>query len=494
MYCRAAYRQWEERILAATVALRRRDLCLHLGEPVPQTSAGEIPTMAELKTIGACFGSTGLAGRLYQQAAELYIRSRVEPFQAVFASWMNGAKAQVGGQAIPFPDVIRWCQDTGDTEARRLMAREVRSLCRFLAPLNRGSWVALLSVLTDQMGYPDYPQYCEEKRGRPLESSLELAREFLRRSGPVYRSRMVPWLKSVTGLAMDQATRFDAIYMLGLRHLDPLFPKQANVPDILCFFNALGLTVAGNQGLHVHAEGQSGRQSYCVPVEIPGEIHVIVGPLGGWLDLEALGHELGHAASLLYVDPALSPSKKDFFPSGALSEAFAFLFQRVFMSRPFLEDGLGLDKSAAVQVSRAHDIKWLALARRYAAKLVVQILNFRAGRLRSGEALYSRIMHEESGFLYEPETYLFDLMPDFYDMDYFHAFLGAECLAAHLAGTIGPNWPFDPAAGSVLRGWWARGNEADLIDFLESSLHRPLECGPFLSSICPEAAAALNDQ
>jgi hypothetical protein len=472
-------REWTEKLLAMTKEMRRRDLSLHLGSEQTRNDTFSPIDLADVEEIKRAFGAAGFAGHVYCQAVDHFIRSKVEPFQAVLNTWMRGARAKVNAQKVPFTEVITWCQDTGDNQARSALAKEVRSLCTFLAPFSYASWKALLNVLEHDLGYPEYIAFCEEKRNVSLTESGSYAQDFLSETRETYRGLIEPWLNTVTGLSLKDASRFDAIYLLGLRYLDHLFPHGLTMEKIVSFFREWGMDL-GNPALHIHSEGRPGRQSYCIPVDIPGEVHVIVGSLHGWLDMESLFHELGHALSFIYTDPSLPPEEKDFFQSGALSEAFAFLFQKMCMSREFLQEILGLSSENAQTVSRAHVLKWLTLTRRYGAKLVIEVENFRLGHLKEGQSIYSEVMGRETCFYYDPETYLFDLMPDFYSLDYFHAFIGSACLWEYLNQAAGDDWILNPETGSILHHWWRNGNRLDLSAFLQETLDRPLESGPFI--------------
>ena len=469
-----------ERLLALTNAERRRDLLLYLGTG---QSSNDIPAtldLADVEAVRAAFGTSGSAGRIYSQAVDHFVRSRVEPFQAVLNNWMGRAKAQVDDRKIPFTEIITWCQDTSDNQARRTLTKEARTLCAFLAPFSQASWKVFLDVLEHDLGHPEYIAYCEGKRGISLTDSGFHARTFLGETRETYRNFIGPWLNTTTGLSLNKASRFDAIYLLGLRYLDHMFPRGITIEEILGFFRKWGMDLVENPAIHIHVEGKPGRQSYCIPINIPKDVHVIVGPLRGWLDMESLFHELGHALSFIYTDQALAPEEKDFFQSGALSEAFAFLLQKMCMSREFLQEILGLSSENAQIVSRAHMLKWLTLTRRYAAKLVIEVENFQLRKLKKGQALYSEVMRMETGFHYDPETYLFDLMPDFYSLDYFQAYIGAACLWDHLNKAVGERWVMNPETGSILRCWWHNGNRLDLTAFLQETLGRPLESGPFI--------------
>ena len=447
---------WLDRLLSMTRKIRRRDLSLYLGEksaPENQTAALEMTELAEIKSL---FESSG-GKNVYHEAMDHFLRPRIEPFQAMFDSWMRGARAQVNGEDVLFADIITWCQDCKDNQARKILAKETLSLCRFLAPFSHASWKALLRLVENDLGHEDYISCCNEKKNVSLGNSREEALQFLNATRKEYEDCIRPLLHEVTGLSLEEASRFDAIYLLGLRYLDHLFPLDLTVKRAIDFFNTWGMKLADNPALHLHIEGKPGRQSYCVPVSIPVEIHVVTGPLQGWLDLEALFHELGHALSFLLTDPHLPLENREFLHSGVLSETFAFLMQKMCLSSVFLREVLGLPEKDADRVAEVHEVKWLALARRYAAKLVIEVDNFQEGRLQQGEAHYAHIMQRETGFHYDQETYLFDLMPDFYSHDYFQAFMGADRLWQDLVVNQGRDWPVEPGTGDILLSWWKKG-------------------------------------
>ncbi len=472
--------EWADRLLSITKDVRRRDLSLQLGEKISWDDVSTDVSRNDVQTVKTLCGTKGISGRIYYQAADHFLRTRLEPFQAMLSTWMNGAKAEVQGKQIPFNDIITWCQDAQDNRSRQVLAQEVRSLCRFLAPFSHVTWKVLLSLLKEELNYPDYITYCGDKKGISLTKARETAKDFLSKSKKNYRQRIEPLLKEITGLDMNKGTRFDAIYILGLRYIDPYFPRDASLEKILNFFEIWGIRIKDHPALNIHILDKPGSQSSCIPIEIPEDVRILVGPLGGWLDLESLFHEMGHALSFIYTDPNFSPQEKDFFHSAALSEAFAFLLQKMCLSRVFLERILELDTDAATTVSSIHSTKWLALARRYAAKFVIEVDNFQHGRLQRGQDLYAKIMEQETGFHYDPETYLFDLMPDFYSLDYFLAYLGAAEMWDYLNVKFGEDWPMKREAGQTLIKWWNDGNRMDLSSFMKKYLGMALNCGSFL--------------
>ncbi|MEN8141670.1 MAG: hypothetical protein ABFR97_10655 [Thermodesulfobacteriota bacterium] len=453
---------WRQRLLAMNRAARRRDLALHLGTPQPAGDDTQLLTIAELQAIKRVEG--GQANKIFHQAADHFLRARVEPAQAILTTWMNGAKVELNGDKIPFNQVVSLCQDSHESEDRNQLTREVRALCRFLTPFNQATWQTMLECLQDDLAYQDYISFCEEKRSCSLLQAAAAARSFLAQTRETYQRLLPPLLREITGLSMAKASRFDGIYLMGLRYLDHLFPQDFAIDDLLDFLHKVGHTLVKDQSrLIIHEHESPASHPYCVPVAIPDEIHIIVGPIRGWLDLEGLCHELGHALSFLYSDPARPAEELDFsLAAGGTAESFAFLLQKMALDEGFLREVMALDAASAALVAATHRLKWLTLARRYGAKLVLEVENFQQGRLSEGEEHYAATMAQETGFTYGPETYLFDLMPDFYSFDYFQAFLTAAALEDILQEKFGPGWFQSRAAASCLQNWWHQGLGLDL--------------------------------
>ncbi|MBW1750174.1 MAG: hypothetical protein JRJ37_05665, partial [Deltaproteobacteria bacterium] len=256
----AAREFWMSRLQDITMITRQRDLALHLGRMQSRKNDETLLTISDLKTIKQLDSGKGHRNnRLYHQAADHFLRSRVEPFQAMLTTWMNGANAQVGDQDIPFNQVVTWCQDTQDADTRSILTREVRSLCRFLAPFSHVTRKALLENLSDELQYPDYIAFCEEKRDISLTRAAAEASAFLKETGASYRKLLPPLLLKVTGLSLEQASRFDAIYLLGLRYLDRFFPDRLSNDDILGFFLKTGYTLVSDPArLIIHEQDDPG--------------------------------------------------------------------------------------------------------------------------------------------------------------------------------------------------------------------------------------------
>ena len=103
--------------------------------------------------------------------------------------------------------------------------------------------------------------------------------------------------------------------------------------------------------------------------------------------------------------------------------------------------------------------------RRYASKFIAEYDMFTQGDLSNG-APYARIIKQYTGFYYQPESHLFDLVPELYCLDYVLGWLAETVMENQLVSRLGPRWMFAPETGRILKSWWSQGNQYDLPRFL----------------------------
>ncbi|HID97328.1 MAG TPA: hypothetical protein EYP57_03950, partial [Thermodesulfobacteriaceae bacterium] len=185
---------WTERILALTREVRKRDLALHLGRDVSWECISDTVDLRDIRQLESLAADSPSCRRLYFQASDHFLRQQVEPFQAMLSTWMKGAMAHIHDARVPFSQVITWCQDAEDRAARRILAREVLALCRFLAPFCHASWKALLASVETDLGFTGYPEYCETKRQISLAVYESMARQFLAETREAYQDLIGRWL------------------------------------------------------------------------------------------------------------------------------------------------------------------------------------------------------------------------------------------------------------------------------------------------------------
>jgi hypothetical protein len=427
---------------------------------------GDILDPATIKRLHLSGSWTAQRQRVFHSLLGHYLQYRISPFENELFTWMKGAAAHVGGEKIYFKDILSWCQKRSDLAKRRIIEKESRILCKFLKPFALGVWEFLLRLLEDEFEYEDYPAYCRDKKHIDYEAYVPGLEEILRQTDTLYFEAMEAWAQRSLGRPLSELNRFDAIYMLGLGEFDHLFPDQIPLSDHLDFFNRWEIQVKNIPGLclDMSPSPRKGAQAMSFALKIPDEIHLVMNPQGGWIDLETLFHEMGHALSHTFTSPELSSAEKDFFTSNTLSETYAFLLQNMCFSPCFLERHLGLSSRGIEEMSFYKALKDLSVFRRYVGKFLAEYQMFKENRIENGE-IYAHVLEKHTGFSYRAETHLFDLVPEFYALDYVISWLAEATMEKRLAETLGHDWMFRPLAGKLLKDWWRCGNKYELDEF-----------------------------
>ena len=410
--------------------------------------------------------STKHRHRVFHALLDHYLQYQVSPYENELFTLMRGAAAQVDGEKIYFKDTLSWCQKRSDLKKRKVMEKESKSLCKFLKPFALGLWESLLKILGDEFGYEDYVTYCSEKKGVDYEAYVTKLEEMLRQTDKLYFEAMKRWAKRSLGVPLGELNRFDGIYLLGLGEFDHVFPDKIPLRDHLAFFNLWDIEVKNIPGLtlDISHSPRKGSQAMSFALRIPDDIHLVMNAQGGWIDLETLFHEMGHALGHAFTAPDLSPWQKDFFISNTLSESYSFLLQNMCFSPFFLERQLGLSSKEIEEIVFYKSLKDLSVFRRYVGKFLAEYEMFKRNDVENGD-IYAELMEKHTGFSYRAETHLFDLVPEFYSLDYVISWMAEATLDKFLARDLGDDWMFHSDAGRILKDWWSFGNQYELDEF-----------------------------
>jgi hypothetical protein len=405
--------------------------------------------------------------RLRYTLIDHYLQRALLPHETEMRSWMQRAAAHVNGEKVYFRDVISWCQKSSTYEKRLILEKETDPLCKFLKPFAVNYWTILLEMLEEELGFSNYIDYCHDKKGIDFQYYGELLRKILQETDDLYFSAMNRWSRHRFNMPLSALSRFDAINLLGLEEFDGLFPAKA-MKDLTTFFHCWDINLDNLPDLNLDLEFKEGKsaQAMCFILQVPEEVYILMQPEGGWVDLETLWHELGHGLSAVFTSSHLSIVDRDLPLSHSLSESFAFLLQNLSLSGPFLEKQLQLHPADAEELSYYKVLKDLSIFRRYAAKFLTEYDMFLGGDISNGKP-YAEAMLRYTGFRYQPESHLFDLVPEFYSLDYVMGWMTEAVIEDYLREILGANWIFCHETGQLLKKWWKQGNRYDIFQFLE---------------------------
>src|SRR3954452_8565911 len=117
--------------------------------------------------------------------------------------------------------------------------------------------------------------------------------------------------------------RFDLPRVRRAAWADALLPA-----DPVAYLRAALARLGLDERFAIDAAPRAGKspRAFCAAVSVPDDVHLVVAPLGGLADLEALFHEAGHAAHLSARDPR-APFEDRHLVDRATAEALAFAFE-----------------------------------------------------------------------------------------------------------------------------------------------------------------------
>ena len=312
--------------------------------------------------------------------------------------------------------------------------------------------------LVRELGWPDMAAMCEELSGTDLPALERETSAFVQATEDVYEPTLEPVLHETLGFGFDRLRRADLAAFFRAPELDAAFPADRLIPSLEQTLAGLGFRLHAQANVTVDAEQRPTKspRAFCAPVHVPDEVVLVIAPVGGRDDFEALFHEAGHTEHFAHVDPGLSFERR-YLGDNSFTEGFAFLLQHLCHEPLWLADVLGADDPEPIV--RHGEATKLFFLRRYAAKLGYELVLHGGG---DGDlpGEYARRLSEATHVEWPRATWLADVDAFFYVARYLRAWALERRMAAVLRERFGERWWTSTEAGALLREIWSRGQRA----------------------------------
>jgi hypothetical protein len=348
---------------------------------------------------------------------------------------------------------------------RRAQIEEARLTLteRELNPLHRES-LERHHELAQELGYPSYRDMWATLQGVDFDALHRQTEAFRAATEASYGGILEPELQRTLGFGLDELRRSDLPRFFRATETDASFPADRLTESFLETARGLGIDVSTEAGVILDTERRPKKspRAFCAPVHGPGEVYLVIAPIGGRDDFAALFHEGGHTAHFANVGPAL-PFEFRMLGDNAITEAYAFLFEHLIEDPEWLRRHLGVeDDGALAAYARANRLVYL---RRYTAKFAYELelhgssengLGPDAG-LNGLADRYAELLSAAVRVEWPRQTFLADVDPGFYCAAYLRAWALETHLRGYLREQFGPVWFEDPEAGETLRSLWRDG-------------------------------------
>jgi hypothetical protein len=181
---------------------------------------------------------------------------------------------------------------------------------------------------------------------------------------------------------------------------------------------------------------------------------LVIQPIGGRDDWEALFHEAGHTEHYAHTSRDL-PLEARRLGDMAVTEGWAMLMQHLVTEPRWLQRRL--DVPRVEQLANEGAASLLYFVRRYSAKLLYEIEFFQAEDPSTMKDRYIELLSEAYRFPAAPENYLSDNDGSFYVSGYLRSWAFEAQLREFLRGEFGNDWFTRRDAGDLLRELWSLG-------------------------------------
>ncbi|HEX8054164.1 MAG TPA: hypothetical protein VF517_14325 [Thermoleophilaceae bacterium] len=386
----------------------------------------------------------------------------------------TAARVHANGDELGFREAVAVQANETDADRREAIDRARREVVeRDLNPLLLEAHERA-AALTRELGWESTLAMCEELGGIDLRALGRQAEAFVAATEEAYEPMVEPELRRQLGYGLDRLRRADLPAFFRARGFDDGFPGERLLESLERTAGGLGLDGARVQ-IDAERRPTKSPRAFCAPVRVPDEVHLVIAPVGGCDDYEALMHEAGHAYHYSHTDRRL-PFEASCLGDNSVTEAYAFLLQHLTADAEWLAAMLGMaDSEPVLRFARASRIVFL---RRYCAKLGYELGLHADGRPPAEHrAEYSRRLGTALRVDWPGETWLADVDSFFYAARYLRAWAFETRLRLLFQERFGPRWFAEPEAGALLRSLWATGQARSADELLAELTGERLDLG-----------------
>ena len=433
----------------------------------------ELTKLDTALAVGESVGGNRNVRELWRFACEGYLGNFVREEAERSAELEATLKATVDGEEIPYRN-LRAAIVNEPERSRRERLEHMRNelMEEHLNPLN----VRAAEVVQRETRRLGAATYLDLYRGFgfPLDDLARQCRDFLDATGRLWDDVGDRFFRSGVGIGLGEAERWDVGRVFRGTAWDPGFPADRMVPALAATLADWGIDLHAQRNVELDLEDRPNKspRAFCVPIEIPGRVVLVMKPQGGSEDWQSLFHEAGHTEHFAHMSPSLSMEEKR-LGDNAVTEGWAMLVQYLVSDATWLERRLDFPRPREFAAELAPRLLWYV--RRYCAKLLYELELQSTADVASMRPRYVEILSDALRVAPSGTDYLDDVDQGFYASEYLRAWAFEAQLRAHLRERFGTAWFTRREAGSLLRELWNEGQKPTADEILEEVSGQSLE-------------------
>ncbi len=328
--------------------------------------------------------------------------------------------------------------------------------------------------LIKKLGFGNYLDYFLEAKKVDYERFYKTVEKLERETDDLWLKVIGQVSREVLGRPFKKIGACHLIYLRSASMFDSFYPKDRLVATFLDLVKKLGLSdLLARIEIDDKDRPAKNPRAVCYWPKPPSEIHLIIKPIGGEQDYEAMLHEGGHALHGAAVSEKLPYALKTLSRSGALTETLAYLFEDLAFEPFWLSTFLNVSAFSSEKIKWQATFVNLMMLRRYLGKFMYEYQMFSKNALSLGPVLYAKMLFETTGFVTSHVNWLSDMDRGFYSADYLRAWIAGAEIKDYLRRRFGTRWFLTGKAGKFLRGLFERGVTDDVEDVVSKLGYKP---------------------
>jgi hypothetical protein len=394
---------------------------------------------------------------LWRFACEGFLGNLTRSHQARAAEVEATLEATVDGESFPYRMLrVAMSNEADRGKRQRLDEERVRLLDEHLNPL----YLDAHRIDRDAVRELNAPNYYElyKRFGFRLDELAVECRAVLDDTERLWEDEGDKVFRARLGFGLDEAKPWDVGRLFRAPELDTLYPSDKMLPALEATLTELGIDIRSQANVHLDLEVRPSKspRAFCAPIEVPGKVMLVIQPIGGKDDWEALFHEAGHTEHYACTSDSISMEGKR-LGDMAVTEGWAMLMQHLVTEPAWLNRRL--DVPRVDELARDGAVSLLYFVRRYCAKLLYEIELFQVENPTTMRSRYAELLSDALKLPIHSETYLDDVDGSFYVIGYLRSWAFEAQLREYLRSELGNEWFARREAGDLLRELWSLGQE-----------------------------------
>jgi hypothetical protein len=448
----------------------------------------ELTKLDTALSLGASVNGGRNTRELWRFACEGYLGNYVRDEAERVAELEATLKATVDGEEIPFRNLRPAIMNEPDRDKREQLERARNELTEEnMNPLHLHA-AQVVHRETERLGAPNYT---ELYRGfeYPLDQLAEQCRRFLTSTDRLWEDAGDRFFRSRIGLGLGEIERWDVARVWRGPQWDEVFPSDKMVPALEASLADLGVDLRSQRNVELDLEDRPTKtpRAFCVPIEIPDRVILVIKPQGGPDDWRAFFHEAGHTEHFAHTSASLTVEEKR-LGDNAVTEGWAMLLEHLTIDPVWLERRLDFPRPFEFSAEGAVQLLWIL--RRYCAKLLYEVEFHVVPDVTVMRPRYVELLSDALKVAPSDTDYLADIDDGFYSSQYLRAWAFEAQLRAYLREKFGNAWFTRKDAGSLIRELWSEGQKPTADEILQEVTGASIELEAVADRIRESLAAA----